>query len=137
MGYLKVKKRPVVKLVLSKSDKLIEALTLGLLVLLWVFLYWKFSTLSEVIPSHFDVKGNVNGFADKSFLWEMPAIATVIYLLMTIANQFPQTFTYPEEITKENALSEYTTATRTLRVLKFVVVVVCGLVVFFIANYTI
>ena len=39
-------------------------------------------------------------------------------------------FNYPSQITKENALRQYTNATRMMRVLKLVIVLLFGLIVF-------
>ena len=39
-------------------------------------------------------------------------------------------FNYPSQITKENAVHQYTNATRMMRVLKLVIVVLFGLIVF-------
>ena len=38
-------------------------------------------------------------------------------------------FNYPSQITKENAVHQYTNATRMIRVLKLVIVVLFGLIV--------
>lgn len=49
---------------------------------------------------------------------------------MTILNKFPQVFNYPTKITEDNAFNQYTNATRLIRYLKLIVVLVLGLITF-------
>jgi hypothetical protein len=49
---------------------------------------------------------------------------------MTILNKFPHIFNYPTNITQDNALRQYSNATRLLRYLKLIIVFIFGLIVF-------
>jgi len=49
---------------------------------------------------------------------------------MTILNKYPHVFNYQSEITDENALHQYTNATRLIRFLKLTIVIIFGLIVF-------
>ncbi|MNN12054.1 hypothetical protein D3C81_1250330 [compost metagenome] len=60
----------------------------------------------------------------------IPFITTVLYVAMTIINRFPHLFNYPVKITEENALQQYTSASRLIRYLKFIVVVIFGIIAF-------
>jgi hypothetical protein len=48
---------------------------------------------------------------------------------MTVLNRFPHIFNYTTTITEENALREYTRATRLVRYLKLTMVLILGIVV--------
>ena len=45
-------------------------------------------------------------------------------------NKYPHVFNYQSEITDENALHQYTNATRLIRFLKLTIVIIFGLIVF-------
>jgi len=47
---------------------------------------------------------------------------------MTVLNKFPHVFNYPTEVTSENALKQYTNATRMIRYLKAIIVFIFGLI---------
>ncbi|WP_250255612.1 DUF1648 domain-containing protein [Chryseobacterium sp. Marseille-Q3244] len=52
-----------------------------LLVVIWVFTGIKYAELPDVIPTHFDFQGNVDGESGKATIWVLPCIATFIHLL--------------------------------------------------------
>jgi hypothetical protein len=60
----------------------------------------------------------------------LPLVATVLFIGLTILNKFPHIFNYPTEITEDNALRQYTNATRLIRYLKVIIVVIFGLIAF-------
>lgn len=52
-----------------------------LLIVIWVFTGVKYAGLPEVIPTHFDIHGNVDGESGKGTIWMLPCIAAFIHLL--------------------------------------------------------
>lgn len=52
-----------------------------LLAVIWVFTGIKYAGLPEVIPTHFDIHGNVDGESGKTVIWLLPCIAAFIHLL--------------------------------------------------------
>lgn len=52
-----------------------------LLIVIWVFTGIKYAGLPEIIPTHFDVHGNVDGESGKTTIWVLPCIAAFIHLL--------------------------------------------------------
>ncbi len=97
---------------------------------IWILTIINYNSLPEIIPVHFNARGEADGFGSKVAILSLPAIAAVIYTGMTILNHFPQVFNFPAEITKENALSQYTFATRLIRFLKLTIVVIFGGITF-------
>src|SRR5690625_2930119 len=61
-------------------------------------------------------------------LFHLPIVASVIFIGLTILNKFPHTFNYLQEITIENAFKQYRNATRMMRVLKLIIVLIFGLI---------
>lgn len=117
--------RPDVKILLSKSDLYWEVVGFLLLVGYWTFLFKIYPDLPEIIPSHMDIKGNIDGYSNKTSVWELPRTATVLYALLTLCSFFPRYFNYGVvEITLENAEKQYTSAVRLIRYIKISVVIV-------------
>ena len=99
----------------------------GFLLLLgyWTFLFKIYPDLPENIPSHMDIKGNIDRYSDKTSVWGLPRTATILYALLTLCSFFPRYFNYGVvEITLENAEKQYTSAVILIRYLKISVVVV-------------
>ena len=84
-----------------------------------------------VIPVHFKITGEIDRFGHKSSLFELPLIATVLYLILTIVNRYSHLFNYMEKITVDNAKEQYKSATTLLRFVKLFVIVI-----FLIITYT-
>jgi uncharacterized membrane protein len=122
--------RPKLKIELSKTDRLLEWTSLLLLAVLWTGTIAFFSKLPDQIPSHFDAAGQADDFSHKKSIFVLPIISTVLYAGMTILNRYPHIFNYPTIVTAENARRLYTSATRLVRVLKLVVVVIFSGIVF-------
>lgn len=117
--------RPNVKISLSKSDLYWEIAGFSLLLGYWVFLFIIYPSLPESIPSHMDVKGNVDGYSNKISVWALPKVATILYALLTLCSFFPRYFNYGVvEITLDNAEKQYLSAVRVIRYLKISVVIV-------------
>jgi len=132
---MSIEKRPVIKLRLSVFDKGVEAF--GLLVLLagWVYVLVAYSKFADSIPTHFSINGKPNAFGPKSDLYQLLTVCTALYVLLTVANLFPQYFNYLKAITPENAKRQYTIATRILRYLKVLIVLIFAALVFITTRY--
>ena len=106
------------------ADNIIEALGFVALVFLWVFTVYSYVSLPHTIPSHYNFKGQIDGYGSKNSLWFLPIISTIIFVGFTFLNKYPYIFDYPTAITAENAERQYTLATRLIRSLKLVVCLV-------------
>ncbi len=118
--------RPKTTPIPTSTDKLVEALGWLILLALWGWTITHYSSLPETIPTHFNAAGEADGFGSKVSLIALPVIASVLFIGLTILNRFPHIFNYPTAITQDNALRQYTLATRMLRYLKLVLVMVFG-----------
>ncbi len=123
-----MKERPRIKIELTVVDKIIELISWVLLIGIWILTITNYQNLPETIPIHFDSKGVADGFGNKSMLFHLPIVATVIFIGLTILNKLPNTFNYLQEITIENAFKQYRIATRMMRVLKLIIVLIFGLI---------
>lgn len=60
-----------------------------LLIVIWVFAGVKYAGLPDIIPTHFDIQGNVDGESGKMTIWLLPCIATVIHFLFILKSNNP------------------------------------------------
>lgn len=122
--------RPKIKLELSTSDKVVEIAGWLLVAATCVLVLGNYNRLPDVIPTHFDATGEVNAYGRKSAVLTLPLVSTALFLVLTILNKFPHLFNFPARITPDNALRQYTYATRLLRYLKLTLVLVFGLIAY-------
>lgn len=118
--------RPKIKLVPTTSDKLVDLLGWLILLVLWGWTISHYSALPETIPTHFNGAGEADGFGSKVSIFGLPVIATLLFIGLTVLNRYPHIFNYPSPVRQDNALLLYTLATRMLRYLKLVLVIVFG-----------
>jgi uncharacterized membrane protein len=122
--------RPKIRIELTTADKMVEILGWSVLLATWVFTIASYSSLPDIIPIHYNGAGKADDFGSKINMLMLPIIASILFVGMTIANKFPHVFNYPNKITEENALRQYTNATRMMRYLKLVLVVLFSLIDF-------
>ena len=121
--------RPKIKLTLSPLDNAIELSSIIFICFLWSLTLYIFLKLPTIIPIHFNASGKADNYGNKKTLLILPLIATIIYFAITQLNKRPHILNYMTTITKDNAEKEYTGATRTLRFLKLVIVLIFSLII--------
>jgi uncharacterized membrane protein len=119
-----LEERPKLKVQLTPSDKVLELLGWGVLLALWIWTGTSYSNLPDTIPTHFNAAGEADGFGRKASIVGLPIIATLLYIGLTLLNRFPHSFNFPTPVTQDNALPQYTNATRMIRYLKLILVLV-------------
>ena len=118
--------RPKITLIPTTGDKLVELFGWLILLTLWVLTITHYSTLPDTITTHFNGAGEADGFGRKASIIGLPLIASLLFIGITVLNRYPHIFNYPTAITQDNALRQYTLATRMLRYLKLVLALVFG-----------
>jgi len=85
--------------------KYLEAISLTALAILlwitWAALYGP-RALTGPIPTHFDLAGRPNAYGPPQMLLVLPAVALVLYLLITVVSRNPAVFNYPVRVTPKN-----------------------------------
>jgi uncharacterized membrane protein len=125
-----MKERPRLKLELTQADKIAEIIGWLLIFAVWSLTVINYQSLPDIIPTHYNGAGVADGFGDKWTILTLPLVATILFVGLTILNRFPHVFNYPTEITEDNALRQYTIATRLIRYLKVIIIVIFGLIAF-------
>jgi len=72
-----------------KTSGLLLIVNTLLLIVIWGFTGFKYAGLPEMIPTHFDFHGNVDGESGKQTIWVLPCIATFIHFLFIRATRNP------------------------------------------------
>jgi uncharacterized membrane protein len=116
--------RPKLKIQLSPMDQVFELLGWGVLLALWVWTGTSYSNLPDTIPTHFNAAGEADGFGRKASIVSLPVVASLLYIGLTLLNRVPHSFNFPTPVTQDNALPQYTNATRMIRFLKLILVLV-------------
>lgn len=126
----KMNKRPKIKLKLTTIDKILEIPGWTSILAIWILTITNYTNLPETIPMHYNGAGQADGFGGKGNILTLPIIATILFVGLTILKQFPYVFNYPTNITSDNALRQYANATRLIRYLKLILVIIFGLIAF-------
>ena len=118
--------RPKLNVQLTTTDKLLELFGWGVLLALWVWTGTSYSNLPDSIPTHFNAAGEADDYGRKASIFGLPVVASLLYIGLTLLNRVPHIFNFPTPVTQENALIQYMNATRMIRFLKLILVVVFG-----------
>lgn len=124
--------RPKLKIQLSSTDKFIEVIGWFSLVCLWIICILPYENLPEIIPTHFNASMEANDYGSKMSIFFLPVIGTLLFLGLSVLNEHPHIFNYPVKITADNALYQYTNATRMIRSFKLIIAFVFGFAVYMI-----
>ena len=124
--------KPKLKVELSSTDKVLEVLSWIILVTWWVFVLFSFTRFPHTIPTHFNASGDPDSYGNKSTIFMLPIIGTALVIGLTILNNYPHIFNYGTGFNRDNALNQYTTATRIIRYFKLLVVIVFAIISFLI-----
>ena len=125
-------KRPRLKIPFDAIDIIIECLSIALLFIMWFYVINEYSSLSEMVASHFNSKGEADDYSDKYIVLLIPSIASLIYALLFILNRFPHLHNCMINITPANAYKNYKFSTRLLRVVNFFCVALMAYVTYYI-----
>ena len=120
--------RPKIKVPLTGKDIAIEKISMLLLIFIWAFTIFSYIKLPEIVPIHFDASGKPDSYGNKWTLFILPLIASVLYIGMNFLNKYPWVFNYMVPITEVNAESQYSAATRMIRVLKCSMMLIFGII---------
>jgi uncharacterized membrane protein len=119
-------KKPKIKIILTKSDKVIEIIAFLILISLWIYVIYYYNSLPEIINTHFNAAGEPDGSGDKVYVFGLPIVSTFLYVLLTFAASKPHIHNYNVEITAENAEEEYTKSSKVMRILKVIMLCIFG-----------
>lgn len=113
--------RPILHLKPSPTAKFLDWFGFACIAIMWIITLTQYSSLPSTIPLHFNFKGEIDSYGSKSTLFILPAVMTVVVILLSFLNTKPHIFNYPTKITEENAERQYRNATNLIRIIKTVI----------------
>lgn len=106
---------PKIKVKPTQFTKILEIVNYFLIVMFWVITSLAFKHLPNEIPTHYNGLGEVDAYGDKSTIFFLPLIATVLFVIVSITAKKPHTFNYSVVITSENVEAQYKNAMRLMQ----------------------
>jgi uncharacterized membrane protein len=112
--------RPVIKLPSSRLGSVLNGLSIALVIASWLIPILLYSSLPETIPSHFNFKGEVDGWGNRKIIFLLPVISVVIYTLITVVQCHPEIHNYTSNINESNAPENYSRSVNMLAWVKLI-----------------
>lgn len=109
--------QPKIDIPVSSIERMIDAAAILFASSALLLAFYYYSSLPEQVPSHFNIKGEVDGYGSKKFIFLLPGLAIAMALGIIYLAGFPNKFNYLKKITPENAAYEYRRARFMIRVL--------------------
>lgn len=101
----------------AKINKCLDIIGIILVIALIVvtFIYW--GKASDIVPIHYNFKGEVDAYGSKNTIFILLLIVIIIYLGLTILSKYPQIYNYCIEINPRNKEKQYSMATLFIRII--------------------
>lgn len=115
------RKQPKIEVKPNQVDKKIIRWGWIVLLLNLILILVFYSNLPNKIPTHFNFKGEIDGYGSKSSLWVIFIMAALMYygLNLIVKKVPPHKHNYPVRITEKNAPLVYAQSLRMLVILNF------------------
>ena len=122
--------RPKINVPVEPMDIILDLLSVAIISGTLVYAFISYADLPEIIPSHFNASGEVDGYSEKYMIWLVPVISAVIFIGLFIMNKYPHLHNYMVNITEENALKHYRFSTRIIRFTNLFVTLIFGVILY-------
>ena len=90
------------KLQYTNFQKVLELITIIVLIGIWIYLIMSWGSLPDKISGHYNGAGVVDRWGSKSGILIMPILSSVMYIFITVLCFFPSIWNVPVTITPEN-----------------------------------
>jgi uncharacterized membrane protein len=118
----------------TSTDRALDWLGIVAVLSVWILTAFIYADLPQILPIHYNILGNPDGYGTKTHVLALPIVSTLLYVGLSILNGYPHIFNYPVLITENNASYHYTLATRFIRYLKFILVLIFEFIIYNIAS---
>lgn len=100
----------------KKINKCLDiiGLILAVALVIMTFIYW--GKAPDIIPTHYNFKGEVDAYGSKNTIFILLPIALMSYIGIAILSKFPQVYNYPVEINPRNKEKQYLMASIFIRI---------------------
>ena len=118
------------KQIYTKTQIIIEASTLIILLSLFAYVMINWDMVPEKIPSHFNFQGQIDSWSNKNMILFPVSVSLFLYLLLTVASFYPSMWNIPVKITEENRVRAYHYTRNMIIILKLELVSVFAYITF-------
>ncbi len=105
---------------LSKNIKLLSQINTFLIVLWGIIVVAVYFTLPDIIPSHFNIKGEITATSPKITIFILYIIFALIAIALKKLKKYPEVFNYPVKINESNREIQKTLSISLITVLNFI-----------------
>jgi len=98
----------------------------------WIYLLVQWSSLPEKLPGHYNFAGEIDRWGSRGELLIVPAVMLVLFILLSVAERFPNIWNTGVEVTEQNRERVYTlirhllTSSKLLMVANFSYITLCS-----------
>ena len=78
----------------TKTDILLNIAAVACLAAVTLYLLVRWSQIPMTIPGHYTADGQIDSWTARTTLWQLPVLGWVLYVLITILEQFPGAVSY-------------------------------------------
>jgi len=114
------------KLPWTRFHKVIEVISLVILLTMIIYPFAIWDTLPLKIPMHFNAAGEIDRYGSRSELFLMPILSIFLYGLMSLVSAFPSAWNMPVTVTRENRDRVYQCTKSLLILMKMEVIALFG-----------
>ena len=93
----------------TKTDILLNIAAVACLAAVTLYLLVRWSQIPMTIPGHYTADGQIDSWTARTTLWQLPVLGWVLYVLITILEQFPGVWNTGVTVTEENRTAVYRT----------------------------
>ena len=122
--------RPILIIPTTPIEKTYDRISLGLIFGMVVLAIWGFFDLPEIIPIHWNIKGQADGFGKRYWIGLFPLISLLFYFGNNKITKIPHKYNYLKKITEENVEEEYIFGRKVIRITHLVSKIVFALLIY-------
>ena len=119
----------------SKKIKILYLISVSVFVSYFIFLLYNYSGISEIVASHINIKGEIDGYGSKKYLFVSSGINFIMLLFIGLLIKNPQSANYPIEINDSNRDSVYKKMQFFLSILSIIVTAIFSYMIFNAVNH--
>ncbi len=101
----------------KKINVIIDVISAILVVTMIVGTFFIWKAAPDIVPTHFNFKGQVDNYGSKNIVFLLLVIAVICYVGMTVLSKYPKIYNYCIEITPENKEKQYLMAQTCIKLL--------------------
>lgn len=96
--------------------------TLLILLIVTTFMYW--GKAPDIVPTHFNFKGEIDAYGSKNTLFILLPIVIIAYTGLAVLSKYPQVCNYCIEITPRNKEKQYSMASTFIKIINVEIVAI-------------